>query len=354
MPKLLTDKKNILITGGAGFIGSHLAEELIKKANIICLDNFISGSESNIDYLLSYPNFIFLKHDLTKPINLNEQPELGRFKVKYQGVQEVYHLACPTSPKEFNNKRIETALANSHATANALDIAVKYKAKFLHFSSVVVYGPRSKDRLWANEEDLGLVNILSPRACYDEGKRFAETLVNTFRKVHQLDTKIMRLFRTYGPRLKLNDGHMLSDFIDASLNNRDLVINGDESFSSSLCYVSDAVNAAVNLMNSEFGGPYNVGSDQDVKLVDVAKKVLELTGSQSKVVFKEPLEFLSPLMLPKIEAVKKDLGWFPIVRLEDGLKKTIDYLRAQKGLLGVSQNYDSNNEAPDRSSGTGI
>src|SRR3989338_407635 len=344
MTSLITGRKNILVTGGAGFIGSHLVEDLVRKNNVICLDDFSSGTESNIDHLLSHPNFVFIRHDLTIPIDLNEQPELSRFKVKYQGVQEVYHLACPTSPNEIQKKRIETALANSHATANALAIALKYHAKFLHVSSSVVYGPRTDERQRVGEDDLGIVDVLSPRACYDEGKRFAETLVNTYRLVHNLDTKIIRLFRTYGPHLKLNDGHMLSDFIDAALDNREIVVYGDRNFSTSLCYISDVISALTSIMKSDYHSPYNVGGDAEILITDVAGEVIAITNSTSSVVFKEALEFTTPLVLPRLERVKKDIGWFPLVRLGEGLAKTVDYLRAQKGLLGVDRGYDNARE----------
>ena len=335
MSEYLTGNKKILITGGAGFIGSALAEELIKTSNVIVLDNFISGKETNIDLLLSYPNFIFLKHDLTEPINLDEQPELERFKVKYQGIQEIYHLACPTSPKDFMKYRIETIKANGLATMNALELAVKHKAKFLHFSSAVVYGPRQEQDEMVTEDDIGLVDALSPRACYDEGKRYAEALVWTYKEAYKIDAKMVRVFRTYGPRLKLYDGHMISDFVESALDNKDIVIYGNENFSSSLTYVSDVLNAAISLMKSDFSGPYNVGDDTKIALSEVAEKIITATGSKSKIVYKEALDFMTPLPLPNIAAIKKDLGWFPIVRIDDGLTKTIDYLRAHKGLLGM-------------------
>jgi UDP-glucuronate decarboxylase len=342
------ERKNVLITGGAGFIGSHLADELIAHTNVIVIDNFSSGREANIDHLLRLPNFIFIKHDLTEPIDLNEQVELSRFKVKFKGIQEIYHLAAPTSPKQFSKNRVETALANSHATANALAMAVQYNAKFLQFSSAVVYGTRTAERTYAAEDDLGVVDMLSKRACYDEGKRFAETLVSTYRQVYGIDAKIIRLFRTYGPRLTLNDGHMLSDFAYAALNNEDLVIFGDHTFSSSLVYISDVINAAMNLMKGDFTGPYNIGSDEDINMTDVAKKIIELTRSSSKIAYKDSIEFMSPLMLPRIERIKKDIGWFPIVRLDEGLGKTIDHLKAQKSLLRYSHD-DGEDEEQEKS-----
>lgn len=333
--KAIFGKKNVLVTGGAGFIGSHLCEELLKSSKVICIDNFISGEERNIDHLLQNPDFKFIKHDLIEPINLEDFAELETFKIKFQGIQEIYHLACPTSAKNFEKTKIETLLSNSLATKNTLDLAVNYKAKFLFTSSAVVYGPRNKEKYF-KEDYSGNVNFLSPRACYDEGKRFSETIVSTYRDVYNLDAKIARIFRTYGPRLKLNDGQMIPDFVDNALDDKDLVIYGDKDFSTSLCYVSDIVTGLIKLMASAEVGPINLGSDIEYKLADVAQKIIEMTESKSRVVFEKPLLFMTPLGLPDITLAKNKLSWFPVVRLEDGIAKTIDYLKAAKGLLGVS------------------
>lgn len=331
--KPIFEKKNILITGGAGFIGSHLCDELVKKNKIICLDNFISGDERNIDHLLQNPNFEFIKHNIIEPIELESLKELEKFKVKFQGLQEIYHLACPTSPKNFEKTIIETVLTNSVGTRNILELAVKYKAKFLLASSSVVYGSRNPTNPYFKEDDIGSVDPLSPRACYDEGKRFAETIVNTYRQAHNLDTKIARLFRTYGSRMKLNDGQMLPDFVYNALEGKDLVIYGDESFSSSFCHVSDIVQGLIKLMKSGEAGPINLGSDLDYKIVDVAKKVIEFTNSKSKIVFEKPLLFMTPLGLPEITLAKERLGWFPVTLLEEGIKGAIDYFKAHKPII---------------------
>lgn len=333
--KAIFEKKNILVTGGAGFIGSHLCDELVKKNKVICLDNFSTGDEKNIDHLLSNPDFEFIKHDITEPINLEILPELEKFRIKFQGIQEIYHLACPTSPKNFSLNIIETMLANSYGIKNALDLAVNYNAKFMQFSSSVVYGPRRDDSQRIHEDDLGSVDFLSARSSYDEGKRFAETMAKNYREAKKIDSKIVRIFRTYGPRMKLNDGQMIPDFIYNALENSDLVIHGDEKFSTSLCYVSDMVDGIVRLMDSDMPGPFNLGSDVSVNIKDVADKIISLLGSSSKVTYVEELLFLSPLCIPNIDKAKLELGWLPVVTLENGLMKTIEDLRANKGLVDV-------------------
>jgi UDP-glucuronate decarboxylase len=293
---VIFDKKNVLVTGGAGFIGSHLCDELLKTSKVICLDNFSSGDERNIDHLLAEPDFEFIRHDITEPIDLAKLPELQKFKIEFQGIQEVYHLACPMSPKDFAENKIPVILANSYGVKNALDIAVKYRAKFLHFSSSVVYGPRRKNSQLIAEDDLGIVDILSERSSYDEGKRFAETIVANYKSVHRIDAKIIRLFRIYGPRMKLGDGQMLPDLIDQALENRDLVIYGNKDFSSSLCYISDCVDAAVKLMDSELSGPVNIGSDVEVNLTALAEKIIALVGANSRIKHTKEMSLFNPVM----------------------------------------------------------
>lgn len=329
------EKKNVLITGGAGFIGSHLAERLLREARVICLDNFVTSSERNIDHLLKNPDFEFLKVDINTPFDLEAFPELARFKIPFQGIQEIYHLAVPTSPKQFDQYKIETLRASSEGTVRVMELARKYKARMVFGSSSVVYGPREPDHAIFKEGDLGRVNQLSPRACYDEGRRFSETVVQTYGDVYGIDAKIARIFRTYGPRLRLFDGQMIPDFVLQALDGKDLVIYGDESFSTSLCYVTDIVDGLIRLMvASREIGPVNIGSDEDVKLIDVAKKIIEMTGSESKIVFEPPLVFMTPLGLPDIRKAKEELGWLPLVRLEDGLVQTIEYTKANRMLLG--------------------
>ncbi len=335
MAKAKLEKKVILVTGGAGFIGSFLCGELLKEGNrVICVDNFSTGHVRNIDPYLRHPDFQFLRLDINEPFDLETFPELEPFKVKFHGVQEVYHLATPTSIKNFDQFRAQTLLSNSVGTHHVLEIAVKYKAKALLGSTSVVYGPRTEEKKVFNEEDEGIVKHLTPRACYDEGKRFAETMFYTYEQVYDIDAKIARIFRTYGPRMPLFDGHQVPDYILSALNGDDLVINGDEKFKTSMLYVTDVVDAMIRMMKAPKGlGPVNIGSDVDLNLVDVANQIIEMADSNSKVKFADQLQFLTQIGLPDIAKAKEKLHWMPVVRLEDGLKKTIDYIRANKILL---------------------
>ncbi len=337
MKRAIFDKKNVLVIGGAGFLGSHMCEELIQNSKVICIDNFSSGDENNIDRLLAHPDFHFIKHDMSEAIDLESFAELQGFKIEFQGLQEIYNLACPTAPIHFEKNRIANLLANSYAVKNALDLAVKYEAKFMQFSSSVVYGSRDSSNRLVNEETVGTVDMLSDRCSYDEGKRFAESMVKTYKDVYKIDAKIVRLFRAYGPRMPLDQGHMLPDFISNALDNKDLVIYGDGNFSSSFCYISDCLDAIFKFMQSDLFGPINVGSDQDVSVTDMANKIISMLDSKSKVVYVEPMLFMTPLKLPDISKARDQLGWMPLVSLESGLEKTIADLRANKGIKGINR-----------------
>lgn len=328
------EKKNVLVTGGAGFIGSHLCEELLKEARVICLDNFTTSDVENINHLLKNADFEFIRQDINTPFDPDAFPELARFKIKFQGIQEIYHLACPTSPKKFDQYRMQTLYANSLGMKNALDVAVRYKARFLYTSTAVAYGPRPADGHFFKEEEFGTSDTLSPRACYDEGKRFGESFCQTYADVHGIDTRIARVFRTYGPRMPLFDGQMIPDFITSALDGKDLEIYGDETFRTSLVYVDDVVDGLHKLMNT--ADPVkvvNIGSDMDILLSDVARRLTEMTGSRSKIVFKAPLLFMSELGLPDLTRAKERLGWIPLIGLDEGLKRTIEYAMAHKSLL---------------------
>ena len=327
----------MLVAGGAGFIGSFLCDELVKDAKVICVDNFLTGNEQNIDHLLSNSNFVFINHDLSKPFQLTDFPELEKFKVEFQGVQEIYNLACPMSPRRFLDNRIATLDANSLAVKNLLELAVQHRARFLQASSSVVYGPRREEdrNLQVKESEIGLVDPVSPRSSYDEGKRFAEAMVANYREVYGLDTKIVRLFRTYGPRMELEDDQMVPDFINCALDGKDIEIFGNEGFGSSFCYIDDVIDGMTKMMKSALSGPINIGSDVDVRFKDIAEMIIKETGSSSKLVYKDNKLFMSELILPDIYRARNELMWMPVVTLENGIKKTVFSLQAHKRLKGA-------------------
>jgi UDP-glucuronate decarboxylase len=335
----MNDMKTILVTGGAGFIGSFLCEELIREGHrVICIDDFSTGKVYNIEPYLRNPQFQFVRHDLNFPIDLEKIPELEAFQIPFHGIQEVYHLAVPTSIKQFDKFIKHTALSSSLATHNALEIATKYKARFLFASSSVVYGTRNAEVQVFDEKFVGTIDHLSSRAVYDEGKRFAETMVDAYARTHELEVRIARIFRTYGPHMPLFDGHQIPDFALAVLNNEPIIMNVGPEFKTSLMYVTDAVDGLIRLMRSKSNpGPVNIGSDQDLKIVDVAKMIMMIAGNEVPIEHREGLNFLSELGLPSIVLAKEQLGWLPLVRLEDGLRKTIDYIRANKILLTGEQ-----------------
>jgi UDP-glucuronate decarboxylase len=330
--------KIVAVFGGAGFIGSHLCERLLETGcNVICVDNFSSSGQNNISHLLRLPNFEFIRHDITEPIDFEAIEDLHKFQVNVFGISEVYNLAVPTSIKNFEKFKMQTCLANFLGTKNTLDLAVKYKAKYMQFSSQVVYGNFEKGDYVEENFVEGINNQLDPRACYDEGKRYAETLVDVYRETHNLDTKILRIFRTYGPRMLLDDGQMIPDFIVNALDAKTLMIHGDESFRTSLVYVSDVVEAALKLIDTDSHGPFNVGNPEIHQIINVAKKVVEMTGSASTIEYGEKLLFLREGAFPNISKIKDEIGWFPLVTLEEGLQKTIEYTQAHKDLLVFSQ-----------------
>jgi UDP-glucuronate decarboxylase len=336
------EAKNVLVTGGAGFLGSHLCDRLIQDGNnVICLDNFIGGNVNNIKPLLQNPKFRFINHDINKVIDFKVYPELNDFNISIRGIQEIYHLACPTSAKNFDKFRAQTLYANSIGTINMLEFAKFYKAKIIFTSSSVVYGAKKQNCPYFKETDLGDVNFIGPRSCYDEGKRFAETANIIYREVYGVDAKIVRIFRTYGPREALFDGQMVPDFVVQALNNKPMIIYGDENFCTSLCYVSDIIEGILAVMNSSEKGPFNLGDPQEYKLVDLANKIIKMTDSQSKIEFRLPLVFMTPLGLPDIGLIKEKIGWFPVTRIDDGLSKIVEYVKVNKMLLSplISQ-YD--------------
>lgn len=329
------EQKTALVTGGAGFIGSFLCEELLKNDyRVLCIDNFSTGHVRNIEGLLRNANFQFLRLDINEPFDLEKFPELEAFKIKFLGIQEIYHLAMPTIAKGFEQFRVPSLLTNALGTKNILDIAVKYSSKFLLASSAVIYGNRTAEKKSFSESDLGVVDHLTPRAPYNEGKRFAETMTYTYGDVHRLDVKIARIFRTFGPRMPLFQGHQIPDFVLSALENRPLVISGNETSTTALMYVSDVVDALLRLMRTDMSfSPVNIGSDVELPIKDIAASIITLAESASEIVYEPAPPFLTQMGLPDLTKARERLGWVPLVRLEDGLAKTIDYIRANKILL---------------------
>lgn len=328
------ERKNVIVTGGAGFIGSHLCDRLVKDSHVICIDNFLTSSVSNIDHLLQDPNFEFINHDIIKPLNLLSLPELDRFKIRFQGIQEIYHLACPISKRHFDDFKIATVLTNSVGVKNVLDIAVEQHAKMLYASSSVLYGPRQPGKTYYAETDECHIDHLTSRGAYDEGKRFSEAILQTYADVYGIDVKIARIFRTFGPRMKIFDGNLIPDMILSALDNKDILISGDEESRTSLSFVSDIVDGLIRLMKTPIDVTLlNLGSDQDLRLVNVAQKILELTGSSSRVRFEAPYAHLTEAGLPDTTRAREILGWVPLVRLDDGLKRMVDYAQSHKNLV---------------------
>lgn len=329
--KAIFDKKNILVIGGAGFVGSHLCDELLKSNKVICVDNFLTGDNTNISHLLQNPDFRFINQNVVEPLNLESLAELEYFHLAFQGVQEIYFLASPTSPAAYTKYPIEALLVNSIGLRNALDLAVKYQAKLLFSSSPAVYGSGTGQML-IKESYVGPVDNLDPRASYAEAKRFGETLVTNYHLKTGINTKIARIFNCYGSRMSLKDGRMIPEMIQAARHDQDVVIYGKETDTSSYFFVEDLIRALIKLMHSEEAGPINLASEWKISLQEVAEKIIALSNSKSKIVFKDRPTNFAAQPLADITLAKEKLGWFPIVLLEEGLQHTIDYLSAQEGI----------------------
>jgi len=325
-------KKNVIVTGGAGFIGSNICEILAKDENarVICIDNLISGTVFNIERILQSEDFKFIRHDIIEPIDLAKFPELELFEIEVEGIQEIYNCATPTSYKEAKKFSSQTALTNSIGTKNVLDLAKQYSAKMVHLSSSAIYGDPLPEDNHFNEDYWGFVSSVDERASYNESKRFAETLCKTYYDVYGVQATIARVFATYGPHMIMDEGRHVPDFISAAIDNKDIVIYGDKDATTSFCYIKDMVDGLMKLVQSKKLGPFNVGADEEYKLIDVAQKVIDIVGSKSKIKFEKPLEGMHEQGLPNISAIKKETGWFPVVKIETGLKETVEYMRSAK------------------------
>ena len=304
--------KRILVTGGGGFLGSHLCEKLLGQGHeIICVDNFYTGSRANIAHLVSNPMFEILRHDICFPL--------------YVEVDEIYNLACPASPIHYQFDPVQTTKTSVHGAINMLGLAKRVKAKILQASTSEVYGdpeihPQTED-YWGN------VNPIGTRSCYDEGKRCAETLFFDYHRQNKLQIKVARIFNTYGPRMHPNDGRVISNFIMQALTDRDITVYGDGQQTRSFCYVDDLIDGLIKLMDTEddFTGPINLGNPEEFMILELAEKVIKLTGAKSKIKHEElPLDDPRQRQ-PDIGLAKKSLGWEPKIGFEKGLKKTIEY-----------------------------
>ncbi|MCC6680189.1 MAG: SDR family oxidoreductase [Phycisphaeraceae bacterium] len=311
--------KRILVTGGAGFLGSHLCERLVQQGHdVICLDNFFTSQKQNIAHLLELPNFELIRHDVTHPIWLE--------------VDEIYNLACPASPVHYQYNPIKTTKVSVMGAINVLGMAKRCRAKVLQASTSEIYGDPTPDHHPQTEDYRGNVNPIGVRACYDEGKRVAETLFFDYHRSNGVNIRVVRIFNTYGPRMHPYDGRVVSNFILQALANEDLTLYGDGSQTRAFCYVDDLVEGFIRMMNNPdppegIVGPVNLGNPDEFTIRQLAEQVIELTGSQSKIV-QQPLPDDDPLQRrPDISLAKEKLGWQPTINLRDGLSKTIAYFR---------------------------
>ena len=306
--------KRILVTGGAGFIGNHLCRRLLKEGNhVICLDNFFTGLKRHIEDMMTNPNFELIEHDVVDPIDIE--------------VNQIYNLACPASPPHYQYDSVKTMKTSVLGIINMLELAKKYNATILQASTSEVYGNPlvhpQKETYWGNVNPIGI------RSCYDEGKRAAETLLSDYHRQYGVDVRIIRIFNTYGPNMDPKDGRVVSNCIMQALKGEDITIYGDGSQTRSFCYVDDLVDGIIRMMNNSRGfiGPVNLGNPSERTVLDLAQKVLELTGSKSKLSFM-PLPSDDPVKRrPDISVAKAELGWEPKVDIMDGLKKTIEYFK---------------------------
>jgi UDP-glucuronate decarboxylase len=307
---------NIVVTGGAGFLGSHLCDLLLSKGDeVICVDNLFTGSKGNIKHLIGNPHFKFINHDIIEPLYIENVL-----------IDQIYNLACPASPIHYQFNPVRTIKANTVGVINMLGLAKKHKARILQASTSEVYGDPLKHP--QDESYKGNVSTIGPRACYDEGKRVAESLFFDYRRQNNTEIRVIRIFNTYGPRMHKHDGRVVSNFIVQALKGEDITIYGDGSQTRSFCYVSDLLDGMYRLMNhSNFVGPVNIGNPHEIGLLELANKIIELTDSKSKIIFQALPEDDPKKRNPDITLAKEKLGWEPKIDLTEGLNKTIEYFK---------------------------
>ena len=312
-------KHRILVTGGAGFLGSHLCDRLVAEGHdVLCLDNFFTGRKQNVAHLFGKPNFELIRHDLVEPIFLE--------------VDQIYNLACPASPIHYQYNPVKTVKTSVMGAIHMLGLAKRVRARILQASTSEIYGDPSVhpqiESYWGN------VNTIGIRSCYDEGKRCAETLFFDYHRQNNVDIRVIRIFNTYGPRMHPNDGRVVSNFIVQALNNRDITIFGDGAQTRSFCYVDDLIEGMIRMMNGpdDFIGPVNLGNPGEFSMLELAEKIIDLTNSQSKIVYGLLPQDDPRQRQPDITLARKKLGWEPETDLEEGLKKTIQYFREDKSV----------------------
>ena len=307
----MATEKTILVTGGAGFLGSHLSEALLTRGDtVIALDNLLTGARENIDHLRSNERFTFARHDIIEPIILEQK------------IDRIYNLACPASPIHYQKNAIRTIKANTIGVINVLGLAKARGARILQASTSEIYG--DPDVHPQTEEYRGNVNTIGPRACYDEGKRVAETLLSDYHRSHGLAIRIARIFNTYGPRMAFDDGRVVSNFILQALRNEPMTIYGDGKATRSFCYVDDLVRGLIALMESDYDKPVNIGNPNEITVSELAEKIKSLTNSQSEIVYKALPEDDPHRRKPDITRAQKELGWEPHISLLEGLVLTIE------------------------------
>ncbi|MEN9558564.1 MAG: hypothetical protein RL141_933 [Candidatus Parcubacteria bacterium] len=320
-----THSKNVLVIGGAGFIGSHLCEALVADARVICVDDLATGMAQHIEPLRTHPHFEFINHDITRPLDLLSIRELAPWNIRSQGIQEIYLLACPVSQAHFESSKVAAAMINSIGVKQALDVAVRFGAPIVYGSTGALYGARRAGYHRAAEKDGCHADHLTPRGMVDEGQRFAESLVQTYATVHGISAKIARIFRTYGARMRENDGHVLPDLIAAAARGDDLVLPGNEQTRVTFCEVSDVVRGLRKLMEIPLAhAVVNIGSDEELPLIQVAEQVRQLTGSSSRIRFEPMSDWFLEEATPDLSRAREILAWSPTVRLPHGLKNMIN------------------------------